>query len=119
MEPGAKTFPKTPGILAAAAIVLFSLPAAIYSSAFWLPRSAGDWAASRPIGLALGNYIGLCGLIVAIAGRPLCLLAVIIDVVLVFLRGPSLRLKLIASFFVILAVAGTVLMESQLPHARR
>jgi len=115
-EPNGKAVVKVPVTLAAATI-LMSLPAAIYSSMFWLPKSAGDWAASRPFGVGLGNFVGFCGFIVAIGGRPLCLLAALMDLALIFWRGPSLRLKLIASFFVVLAIVGTVLMESQLQHA--
>jgi hypothetical protein len=117
-EPNGKILVKAPGILAAGATILLSLPAAIYAFMVWLPRSAGDWAASRPFGLALSNFAGLCGFIVVLGGRPLCLLAIIIDLVLIFLRGPSLRVKLIASFFVVLAIVGTVLIESQLQHSR-
>lgn len=105
--------------LVASWVLLISLPAAIYQSATWiwqmLPEGLLHRATPMP---TLGNFIGLCFLLVAIAGRPMCAVTIILDLVLLFSRGAPIWLKLLASVFVVLAILGTLLVEAQARHVR-
>jgi len=68
---------------------------------------------------AFQNFLAICWFIVAFHGRPLCAVAILLDIVLVLWRGQSVWLKVIASIVVVLALLGTALIEAQVKHGRR
>jgi len=107
--------------LVAMAVFLLSSPAALYQSFTWIGEMLPHWLVHRgtPIPPALANVIALCFFLVALIGRPMCAIAIVLDLVLLFLRGAPVWLRVLASAFVVFAVFGTLLVEIQARYVRQ
>jgi hypothetical protein len=109
-----------PGIVLLTFVILTCAPATLYGALWSLSKIISPQTArALPSMLSLQNFFSLCWFIVVLAGRPLCAIALILDIVLVLWRGQSLLHKIIATFFLFFAVLGTLLVESQAKAVRR
>lgn len=103
-----------PGIALCVVVMLICLPATPYGALWTLARIVpASFARSFPHVPALKNFFGLCWFVVVLAGRPLCVVALVLDAGLVLWRKAPVWPKLVASMFVVCAVLGTLLVESQ------
>jgi len=107
------------GIVLSVLVILTCAPATLYAALWGLSKIVSPQIArGLPPMLPLQNFFALCWFIVALAGRPLCAIALILDVVLILWRGSSVQQKLLASVFLVFAVLGTLLVESQAGRVR-
>jgi hypothetical protein len=103
------------GVVLSTGVVVSSLPASIYVAFYGFSGVVPRVLVNRfpSMALSVGDFIGWCWLLVILAGRPLAAIALVLDLFLVFWRGAPLPLKFLASAFLIVAVCGTLLIESQ------
>jgi hypothetical protein len=108
------------GIPLTVVVVLASLPASVYLI-FWNVAKVLSTPSDPafPHLPALQNFLAICWFTVVLAGRPLCAVALLLDVVLVFWRRQSVWLRVVGSIFAILALLGTALVEFQARHGRQ
>ncbi|MFZ0883056.1 MAG: hypothetical protein WAN14_06625 [Candidatus Acidiferrales bacterium] len=110
----------TLGIVLLTFVILACAPATLYGALWSFSKIVPPQTArSLPPMITLQNFFAMCWFIVVLAGRPLCAIALILDAVLVLWRGPSILQKLLASLFLVFAVLGTILIESQVRAIRR
>lgn len=106
-------------VLVALAVFVLCLPATLYRGAMWVLEMVPQALVRKMPPMSwFVVFIWDCFFIVAFIGRPICAIALVLDVVLLFLRGIPIWLKLLASAFVVLAVLGTLLVESQAAAGR-
>jgi hypothetical protein len=95
-------------------VILSCLPAALYAAFWYLAKlTSGSHDPAYPKLPALQDFLGICWFIVVLAGRPLFAVAAVVDVTLLFSRRSSVRQKLAGTALLLLALLGTLLVESQ------
>ena len=99
-------------------LVLICLPSTIYGSTHWILEMISPPNGPGPMPL-LGKVFFYCFFLVVIAGRPMCLVAIILGLVVLVMRNTPIWLKVIASAFIVMAVASTRLVEAQAAHVRQ
>jgi hypothetical protein len=119
-EPFSSSIKRGVGAVLWVGVVLTCFPAALYEVSW---NVAKVLSAPRPPAFpnlpAFQNFLAICWFIVGFHGRPLCAVAIVLDIVLVLWRGLSVWLKMIASILIVLALLGTALIEAQVKHGRQ
>jgi hypothetical protein len=113
---------KRAGMFLFAAVILLSLPATFYGLLSVTPETTlgalDRWLRGLPNIPIISDLIALAWFIVLLGGRFLCLFAFVLNIFLILRRETSLWMKLVASTFLVFALLGILLVESQARHVR-
>jgi hypothetical protein len=103
-----------PSVALSFVVFVICLPATLYGAVWTCAQIVpAPVARAFPDVPALRNFFAICWFIVVLAGRPLCVVALVLDAGLVLWRKAPAWPKLLGSAFVVFAVLGTLLVESQ------
>ncbi len=95
------------------------MPATLYALFWFVPKLfPAAMLRSLPPMTPVANFFALFWFVVVLFGRPLCVIALVLELILVCQRRTSVERKLLGLSFLVFAVLGTVLIESQAQHAR-
>jgi hypothetical protein len=109
----------SPSVALCIVTTLFCLPATLYGIVWVVSRIVpASFARAFPHVPVLANFFAICWFIVVLAGRPLCAVALVLEFALIFRRKAPAWPKLVASAFLVFAVLGTLLVESQAAAVR-